>query len=95
MANGNRGFSLIELMVAMTASLILLVGVGQIYLGTSATSRAQEGLSRVQENARFATDALARQIRMAGHTGCARSSEVETTVMANHGTRTTSLAVVT
>lgn len=77
MRQGNRGFSLIELMVAMTVSLILLVGVGQIYLGTSATSRAQEGLSRVQENARFAVDSLSSDIRLAGYTGCPRSANAE------------------
>lgn len=78
------GLSLVELMVAMVVALILLLGVVQIYLGTSATSRTQEGLSRVQENARFAIDTLSRDIRMAGHNGCARTSPPDVTVMANH-----------
>ncbi|MFV8836660.1 PilW family protein [Aquisalimonas sp.] len=79
-----QGLSLVELMVAMVVALILLFGVVQIYLGTSATSRTQEGLSRVQENARFAIDTLSRDIRMAGHNGCARTSPPDVTVMANH-----------
>ncbi|QIT56616.1 prepilin-type N-terminal cleavage/methylation domain-containing protein [Aquisalimonas sp. 2447] len=77
------GFSLIELMIAMAISLILLLGVTQIYLGTSATNRAQEGLSRVQENARFAIDSLSREIRMAGYNGCPRSKSPELSIMAN------------
>ena len=71
------GFSLIELMIAMAISLILLLGVTQIYLGTSATNRAQEGLSRVQENARFAIDSLSRDIRHAGYFGCPRTANAE------------------
>lgn len=77
------GFSLIELMIAMVISLILLIGVTQIFLSSSATNRAQEGLSRVQENARFAIDVLGQDIRMAGHTGCPRSTSPEPVVMAN------------
>lgn len=79
-----QGLSLVELMVAMVVALILLIGVVQIYLGTSATSRTQEGLSRVQENARFAIDTLSRDVRMAGHNGCARTSPPDVTIMANH-----------
>ncbi|SEO72927.1 PilW family protein [Aquisalimonas asiatica] len=65
-----KGVSLIELMVAMLIGLILMAGVVQIYLGTTATNRAQEGLSRVQENARFAMEVLTRNIRMGGHSLC-------------------------
>lgn len=70
MPNFARGFSLVELMVALAISLFLLLGITQIYLGSSATNRAQEGLSRVQENARFANSLLNREMRMVGYTGC-------------------------
>lgn len=84
MAANSRGLSLVELMVAMAISLILLLGVIQIYVSSTATSRAQEGLSRVQENARFALDAMQRDLRMAGHSGCPRTEPPEMTIMANH-----------
>ncbi|WP_369038517.1 PilW family protein [Stenotrophomonas maltophilia] len=67
---GMAGLSLVELMVAMAISLILLLGVVQVFSASQAASRLSEGASRVQENGRFALDFLQRDIRMAGHMGC-------------------------
>lgn len=64
------GLTLVEIMVAIAVSLVLLTGVIQIFAGTKATYRVQENLGRLQENGRFALDFLARDIRMAGYTGC-------------------------
>lgn len=64
------GFSLTELMVAMTVSLILMYGMGQIFISSKRTYTAQEGLSRLQENGRFAIEMLGRSVRMAGYMGC-------------------------
>jgi len=63
-----QGLSLIELMVAMTISLILMAGVGQIYIGTKASYHLQNGLGRLQENARYALDILSHNIGQAGYT---------------------------
>ena len=65
-----RGFSLVELMVAMVIGLIILAAVVQIFVGSNATYRLDEGLARVQEGARFSMDYLAKDIRMAGYMGC-------------------------
>ncbi len=65
-----RGLSLVELMVAIAVSLVLLAGVYQIYMATKTSYRMDEGLARLQENARFALEFLARDIRMAGYMGC-------------------------
>ncbi len=65
-----RGFSLIELMIAMTIGLVILAAVIQIFVRSHATAKLDEGLSRVQENARFAMDYLVKDIRMAGYLGC-------------------------
>ena len=65
-----RGFSLVELMVAMLIGLIILAAVVQIFVGSNATYRLDEGLARVQEGARFSMDFLAKDIRMAGYMGC-------------------------
>ncbi len=67
-----RGFTLVELMVAMTIGLIILGAVGQIYATSSGTYRLEEGLARLQENGRFAMNFVVEDIRMAGYTGCAR-----------------------
>lgn len=65
-----QGLSLIELMIAMLISMFLLLGLVQVFSASREAYRLSEGLSRVQENARFAMDYLQRDIRMAGHFGC-------------------------
>ena len=63
------GFSLVELMVAMTIGLFLVAVIGVLFVNSRATYLAQDANSRVQENSRFAVELLARQIRAAGDPG--------------------------
>lgn len=65
-----RGFTLVEVMVAVTIGLIILVAVAQIFATSRATYGLQEGLARVQENGRFGMEFLAHDLRMAGYAGC-------------------------
>jgi len=69
-----RGVSLVELMVALVIGFLLLLGLVQIFGATRATYQTQEGLSRVQENGRFATQFMQRQLRMVGFMGCGSDS---------------------
>lgn len=69
----NAGFTIVEIMVALVISLILLAGIIQIFVSAKATYNMQEGMSRVQENARFAMDFLERRVREAGFYGCSTS----------------------
>lgn len=62
-----RGLSLVELLVALVISLFLIAGVIQLFIGSKQTYRFHDALSRVQENGRFALEAMARDIRMAGY----------------------------
>ncbi len=62
-----RGLSLVELMVALVISLFLTAGVIQLFIGSKQTYRLYDALSRIQENGRFALQAMARDIRMAGY----------------------------
>lgn len=64
------GLSLIELMIALLIGSILLLGVVQVFGASRAAYQLSEGMSRTQENGRFALDYLQRDIRMAGHFGC-------------------------
>lgn len=64
--NGERGLSLVELMIAMTIGLILLAGVYQVFISSSLSYKYQEDISRLQENARMAMDQLAQDVRQAG-----------------------------
>lgn len=63
----NQGFSLIEVMVSITLSLILLAGVLQIFLNTKNMYNLGSGFSQLQENGRFTSAYLARTIRFAGY----------------------------
>lgn len=69
-----RGFSLVELMVAITISSLLLVGVIALFISSRASYETTERLSRIQENGRFALDQLATDIRSTGYQGCARGT---------------------
>lgn len=69
-----RGFSLIELMVSITIGLLITAAVVQIFAANRATYQLDEGLARMQENARFAIDFLNREIRQAGNMGCTRNA---------------------
>ncbi|MDO9240573.1 MAG: prepilin-type N-terminal cleavage/methylation domain-containing protein, partial [Methylicorpusculum sp.] len=64
------GMTLVEIMISLLIGAILLGGVLQIFISTKQTYRMQEGLSRLQENARFAMEFLTFDIRMAGYQGC-------------------------
>ena len=66
-----QGLSLIELMVALVISVFLLGGVVQVYTANKSTYRFSEAMSRIQENARYSLDTMARDLRMAGFWGCA------------------------
>ena len=71
------GLSLVELMVAMVISLFLLAGVVQIFLGSKQSYRVNEGLSRLQENARYAFDRIAQDLNASGYMGCNDSRGVD------------------
>ncbi len=64
-----KGLSLVELLVAMTLSLLLMAGVLQTFLASKQTYSANTALSRVQENGRFAMEFLGSDIRNAGYKG--------------------------
>jgi len=64
-----RGLSLVELMVAMALSLLLMLGVIQIFLSSKQTYSTNSALSRVQESGRFAMEFLTQDIRNTGYKG--------------------------
>lgn len=66
----DRGLSLIEVMVALAVSSILLLGVATVYTASKRSYQTNDELAGLQENARFALHTLARNVRMAGYTGC-------------------------
>ncbi len=71
--NAERGFSLIEIMVALTISLILMAGVLAIMSSSKRTYLLQNELGQLQENARFVIDDISYNLRMAGFYGCSNT----------------------
>jgi type IV pilus assembly protein PilW len=65
-----RGFTLIELMVAMVLGLIVVGGVISVMLANKRSYRTNEGLAQVQESARTAFELMARDIRQSAGNGC-------------------------
>lgn len=64
------GVTLVELMIALAIGTLLVLGLVQVFAASRAAYQMSEGMSRVQENARFAMDFVQRDLRMAGHFGC-------------------------
>ncbi len=70
-----HGFSLVELMIALTVSLLLLVGLSTVLVNTRQANRLQTGLQQLNENGRYAIELMARDLRMAGYYGCTRDAD--------------------
>ena len=63
------GVTLIELMVALSINSFLMIGAVTVLMHSRTAFRVTESVSRLQENARFALDALEPDIRLAGYFG--------------------------
>ena len=72
------GFGLIELMVSMVLGLLVLGAAIGIFQSNQRSFNANEGVNRVQENARVAFELMSRDIRAAGGSACSSASVVET-----------------
>jgi type IV pilus assembly protein PilW len=64
-----RGFTVIEVMVAMTIGLILVGAVLVVLLGATGTSKSREQQSESQTNGRYAIDTIRRNLNHAGFLG--------------------------
>lgn len=62
-----RGFTLVELLVAMTIGLVLLLVIGTVFVSSRQTFSEQENHARLQETGRFALEVIGRSIKQAGH----------------------------
>lgn len=61
-----RAFTLIELMVTMLIGVLLLGGIVVVFVSSQNSVREAQDLSRLQENLRFASDFVVRDVRNAG-----------------------------
>lgn len=67
---GNSGFGLVELMISITLGLVLSTAVIQVFVASNSSSKLQQSLAQVQENARFAMRVIGQNVRMSGNMGC-------------------------
>ena len=65
-----RGFSLVELMVALALGLLLSIAMGYVYLSSKSSFSRQQQLSSLQQSVRIAFEFLSNDARMVGHLGC-------------------------
>jgi len=67
--SSQQGLTLIELMIALTLGLIAIGALVAVFMSSNLNYRQNEALATVQDNARFALDALSRDLAMAGYWG--------------------------
>lgn len=67
-----RGFTIIEIMVAMTLSLILMAGILSVLYSSKVTYYENERVARLQENMRAGMEIILRDLRGSGYPGCTR-----------------------
>ena len=61
-----HGFTLVELLIAVTLALLIAAAVGSVFLGSSQSFRTNTGLGQVQEQGRFSSLLVVPVIRQAG-----------------------------
>ncbi len=71
-----KGMTLIELLIALALSMAVLIGLSSVYVAVKQSFRFQETTGRLQEDANFALDSIAKDLRMAGFAGCAGLKKV-------------------
>src|ERR1700722_3633937 len=77
-----RGFSLIEMMIAILIGIILSIGLIQVMVAGKTAAQATQGANFMQENARFAISQLSYSLQMADHWGPTNPDKGNTTAAA-------------
>ena len=75
-----RGFSMVELMVAMTLALIVTSGIMAVFLGARSAYQSTSGTAAVADGGRFALDFIQNSVRGAGYMACNTAARTPTTI---------------
>jgi type IV pilus assembly protein PilW len=70
LARNSRGFTIVEMMVAMTIGLLVTALVAVVFAGSATTYRLADTNAELIETGRNALAAMERDIRVAGYRGC-------------------------
>ncbi|HEY7518963.1 MAG TPA: prepilin-type N-terminal cleavage/methylation domain-containing protein [Methylomirabilota bacterium] len=65
--NGQSGFTIVEVLVALSIFLLILMGIMQVFEPSNSAYQSSQRKLNVQQNGRVAMDVMVRQIRMAGY----------------------------
>ncbi|MDP1900259.1 MAG: prepilin-type N-terminal cleavage/methylation domain-containing protein [Rubrivivax sp.] len=65
-----RGFGLVEMMVALALGLLVVGGASMLFIATRQANGTTDNLGRVQESVRTSYDLMTREVREAGGTPC-------------------------
>lgn len=84
MAKTQRGFGLVELMIALTLGLALTGAVLQASLASQRNHRLLEAGTQLQENGRFALRIITQGLRTAGFMGCPNLSHIDVNVLSKN-----------
>jgi type IV pilus assembly protein PilW len=75
--NRTRGFSLVELMVAITLALIVTAGVISVFVGSRSAFEATSGTAALTDGGRFALNFISNAVRNAGFLSCATAPNTQ------------------
>jgi type IV pilus assembly protein PilW len=68
--NRVRGFSLVELMIAVTLALLVTGGVLSVFVGSRSSFQSTAGTAALTDSARFAFNFIQQSVRGAGYMAC-------------------------
>jgi type IV pilus assembly protein PilW len=72
-----RGFSLVELMVAITLAMIVTAGVISVFVGSRSAFLATSGTAALTDSGRFALNFISNSLRSAGYMACTTASHMQ------------------
>ena len=72
-----RGFSMVELMVAITLALVVTTGVISVFVGSRSAYQATSGTAELTDGGRFALNFISNSLRSAGYMACTTASRVQ------------------
>ncbi|MFL1544054.1 PilW family protein [Pseudomonas sp. O39] len=72
-----RGFSLMELLLALAVGLVLVLGVSQVVISARSIHASQQAAMLLQDDARFVLGKMIQDIRQAGMLGCLATAYID------------------